>query len=172
MKQILQTLALSAFFTLAAQGAHAQAKVFNAEDVVFCSDGEFDWESGQSLYDFVILSRPDGRFLISYLGIPHPSFEQREFNNAWMKVKGQFSAKRLSGTARAMQSSTYQMVLDIIGSDRHVATLKIDKTGKYSFAVAPPLPLDYVTSSGLCWDSLDDEPEAIRKKSKRSRNTR
>lgn len=167
MKQIFQTLAVTACLSLFAYGAHAQAKFFEAEDVVFCSDGEFDWVSGQSLYDFIILSRPDGRFLISYLGIPHPSFEQREFNNAWMKVKGQFSAKRLSGVGRASQSSTYQMVLNLAGGDRHVGTLKVDKTGKYSFAVDPPLPLDYVTSSGLCWDSLDDEPEAISKKSRR-----
>lgn len=147
--------------------ALAQASVFDADKVMFCSDGEFDWVSGQSLYDFVILTKDDGRFLISYLGIPHPSFEKRKFDNAWMKVKGRFSANRLKPTNNI--KAHYQLVLQIEGSAVHKGDLKIDDTGNYSYRVDPPLALEYVTSKGLCWDSLSDEPDAIRRKMNRRR---
>lgn len=163
MKNMKKLLAASVFGLAAfPASAWAQASVFNADKVVFCSDGEFDWVSGQSLYDFVILSKDDGSFLISYLGIPHPSFEKRPFDNAWMKMKGDFSVKRL--TAQNASPAHYQLLLDIDGSALHKGDLKIDESGNYSYRVEPPLALEYVTSKGLCWDSLSDEPDAIRRK--------
>ena len=77
LRRVIKTTALLFVSAFVAPYALAQASVFNADKVTFCSDGEFDWNSGQSLYDFVVLSREDGKFLISYLGIPHPNFEKR-----------------------------------------------------------------------------------------------
>ena len=166
-KQVLSMAAIAAAFFLSPLPALAQASVFNADKVTFCSDGEFDWVSGQSLYDFVILSRDDGTFLISYLGIPHPSFEKRKFDNAWMKMKGQFSAARL--TPQNAKAATYELTLDVDGPVSHKGTLIIDEKGNYNYSVTPPLTLEYVTSKGLCWDSLSDEPAAIRRKMDRRR---
>lgn len=157
-------LTLSAFV---APGAMAQASVFNADKVTFCSDGEFDWVSGQSLYDFVLLSKDDGSFLISYLGIPHPSFEKRKFDNAWMKMKGHFSAKRV--TAQNAKPARYELTLDVDGPVAHQGVLNIDEKGNYTYQVTPALPLEYVTSKGLCWDSLSDEPAEIKRKMDRRR---
>ena len=97
--------------------AQALAQVpFNADKVTFCSDGEFDWHSGQSLYDFVILSREDGQFLISYLGIPHPSFEKRFFDNAWIKMKGEFYARKEAGDIFDSLETQYVLSLDLEGA--------------------------------------------------------
>ena len=167
MKKFLRNCAFVAALLMLPSGALAQAKVFDADNVMFCSDGEFDWISGQSLYDFVILTKDDGRFLISYLGIPHPGFETRSFNNAWMKTKGRFSAKREAPEQKG--AAHYQLVLDIDGSGVHQGDLKIDEKGNYTYRVTPQLPLEYVTSKGLCWDSLSDEPEEIRRKTSRRR---
>ncbi len=155
-------LLLAGALALAPLSAMSQASVFDADKVVFCSDGEFDWVSGQSLYDFVLLSRDDGTFLISYLGIPHPSFEKRKFDNAWMKMKGYFYAERL--TAQDAKPSRYELTLDVEGPIVHKGRLNIDEKGNYTYKVEPPLSLEYVTSKGLCWDSLSDEPAAIKRK--------
>lgn len=163
----IKTLLIAGALSLAPVVALGQASVFNADKVTFCSDGEFDWVSGQSLYDFVLLSRDDGTFLISYLGIPHPSFENRKFDNAWMKMKGHFSAKRL--TAQNADAPHYELILDVEGPTVHKGDLKIDEKGNYTYRVEPALPLEYVTSTGLCWDSLSDEPDAIRRKMNRRR---
>ncbi len=141
---------------------------FRGEKVVFCSDGEFDWHSGQSLYDFVILSRADGRFLISYLGIPHPSFEERVFDNAWIKMKGRFSSERVT-TGKQSPAGVYRLNLALENQAPRVGTLSINETGKYNFTVEPPLAMEYVTPAGLCWDSLSEEPQEIKDKMRRRR---
>jgi len=162
-----KALAVIGAFAVTPFAAMAQASVFNADKVTFCSDGEFDWISGQSLYDFVLLSKDDGTFLISYLGIPHPSFEKRKFDNAWMKMKGYFSAKLL--TPQNAKAKRYELTLDVEGPVVHKGRLDIDEKGNYTYQVTPKLPLEYVTSTGLCWDSLSDEPDAIRRKMNRRR---
>ena len=77
---------LLAAFMLAPVSALARADDpdWRPKNVMYCSDGEFDWDSGQSLYDFVILTRGPGDFIVSYLGIPHPRFEERPFQHLWM----------------------------------------------------------------------------------------
>ncbi|MDG1008221.1 MAG: hypothetical protein P8P44_08400 [Alphaproteobacteria bacterium] len=159
-------LLLSVFVT---PTALAQASVFNADKVTFCSDGEFDWNSGQSLYDFVILSRRDGDFLISFLGIPHPSFEERAFDNAWIKMKGRFSARKVNGDIFQNLDLDYELSLDVEGQPPRIAKLSVDKTGAYTFNVEPALVLEGITEKGLCWDSLSREPDAIRQKSLKRR---
>lgn len=159
-------LLLSVFVT---PTALAQASVFNADKVTFCSDGEFDWNSGQSLYDFVILSRRDGDFLISFLGIPYPSFEERAFDNAWIKMKGRFSASKVSGDIFQNLDLDYELSLDVEGQPPRTAKLSVDKTGAYTFNVEPALVLEGITTKGLCWDSLSREPDAIRQKSLKRR---
>jgi hypothetical protein len=159
-------LLLSVFVT---PTALAQASVFNADKVTFCSDGEFDWNSGQSLYDFVILSRRDGDFLISFLGIPYPSFEERAFDNAWIKMKGRFSARKASGDIFQNLDLDYELSLDVEGQPPRIAKLSVDKTGAYTFNVEPALVLEGITEKGLCWDSLTREPDAIRQKSLKRR---
>lgn len=130
--------------------AAEQKPVFRPDRVVFCSDGEFDWESGQSLYDFVILERDDNKFIISYLGIPHPSFETRDFFHAWLKIRGQFSAS----LTQQGKTKTYRMKMNMEGAPKRVGTLTIGSNDKYRFTVTPPLDRE-VTKAGLCWDSLD-----------------
>jgi hypothetical protein len=159
-------LLLSVFVT---PTALAQASVFNADKVTFCSDGEFDWNSGQSLYDFVILSRRDGDFLISFLGIPYPSFEERAFDNAWIKMKGRFSARKVSGDIFQNLDLDYELSLDVEGQPPRTAKLSVDKTGAYTFNVEPALVLEGITTKGLCWDSLSREPDAIRQRSLKRR---
>ncbi|MDA8624409.1 hypothetical protein N9X13_00465 [Alphaproteobacteria bacterium] len=159
-------LLLSVFVT---PSAFAQASVFNADKVTFCSDGEFDWDSGQSLYDFVILSREDGDFLISFLGIPHPSFEARAFDNAWIKMKGLFSARKTRGDIFQSLDLSYELSIDVEGQSPRIAKLNVDKTGAYTFNVEPALVLEGITTKGLCWDSLSREPDAIRRKSMQRR---
>jgi len=141
---------------------------FRAEKVVFCSDGEFDWDSGQSLYDFVILLRQDGRILISYLGIPHPNFEQRQFDNAWIKMKGRFSSERVA-VGEKSPAGVYRLRIALENKTPHIGTLRINETGNYTFNVEPPLDREYVTPAGLCWDSLSEEPQEIKDKMRRRR---
>ena len=166
LPKALVLLAMAAF---AAPQAMAQASVFNADKVTFCSDGEFDWQSGQSLYDFVILSREDGQFLISYLGIPHPSFEKRFFDNAWIKVKGDFYARKEAGDIFKSLETEYVLSLDLEGDPKREGKLIIDADGTYNFNLSPALDFEYVTATGLCWDSLSREPAAIRRKSMQRR---
>ena len=169
LHRFFKTAALLVFSALVAPHALAQASVFDADKVTFCSDGEFDWNSGQSLYDFVILSREDGQFLISYLGIPHPNFEQRFFDNAWMKMKGDFYARKEAGDIFESLEMQYVLSLDLEGQLKREGVLTIDATGQYKFSLQPSLNLEYVTATGLCWDSLSREPDAIRRKSMQRR---
>ena len=167
--RFLKVVALHVFLAFLAPHAFAQASVFNADKVTFCSDGEFDWNSGQSLYDFVLLSREDGQFLISYLGIPHPNFEKRLFDNAWIKMKGEFYARKAAGDIFESLDTKYVLSLDLDGQPKREGVLTIDETGTYEFDLQPPLAMEYVTSSGLCWDSLSREPDSIRRKSMQRR---
>lgn len=167
--RFLKVVALHVFLAFLAPHAFAQASVFNADKVTFCSDGEFDWNSGQSLYDFVLLSREDGQFLISYLGIPHPNFEKRLFDNAWIKMKGEFYARKEAGDIFESLDTKYVLSLDLDGQPKREGVLTIDETGTYKFDMQPPMAMEYVTSSGLCWDSLSREPDSIRRKSMQRR---
>ena len=167
--RFLKALALLALSVFLAPHAFAQASVFNADKVTFCSDGEFDWNSGQSLYDFVLLSRKDGQFLISYLGIPHPNFEKRLFDNAWIKMKGEFYARKEAGDIFESLDTKYVLSLNLDGQPKREGVLTIDETGTYKFDLQPPMALEYVTSTGLCWDSLSREPDSIRRKSMQRR---
>ena len=169
LKNLFKTFLLLSAAAFAAPHAWAQASVFNADKVTFCSDGEFDWNSGQSLYDFVILSREDGQFLISYLGIPHPSFEKRFFDNTWIKIKGVFYARKEAGDIFDSLETQYVLSLDLEGQPKREGRLSIDATGQYKFSLQPPLNMEYVTATGLCWDSLSREPDAIRRKANQRR---
>ncbi|MGB1107806.1 MAG: hypothetical protein ACPG2A_03990 [Parvibaculales bacterium] len=169
LSKIFKTFLLLTAAAFAAPHAWAQASVFNADKVTFCSDGEFDWNSGQSLYDFVILSREDGQFLISYLGIPHPGFEKRFFDNAWIKMKGLFYARKEAGDIFDSLEMEYVLSLDLEGQPKREGRLTIDATGQYKFSLQPPLNVEYVTATGLCWDSLSREPDAIRRKANQRR---
>ena len=168
-KQYIKTIALLVFSAFVTPHALAQASVFNSDKVTFCSDGEFDWNSGQSLYDFVILSREDGTFLISYLGIPHPSFEKRFFDNAWIKIKGEFYARQEAGNIFEGLATKYVLSLNLQGQPQREGALTIDETGTYQFTLEPAMNMEYVTKTGLCWDSLSREPDAIRRKSMQRR---
>lgn len=168
-RTILPVAALLVLSSFVAPKAQAQASVFDADKVTFCSDGEFDWYSGQSLYDFVLLSREDGTFLVSFLGIPHPSFEKRFFDNAWIKMKGHFSANQVSGDIFQSLENKYILSLEVEGQPLREAVLNIDDKGTYTFNVEPALEIEGITTSGLCWDSLSREPDAIRRKSMQRR---
>ena len=165
LSRVIKTAALLFVSAFVVPYAFAQASVFNADKVTFCSDGEFDWNSGQSLYDFVLLSREDGQFLIGYLGIPHPNFEKRLFDNAWIKMKGEFFARKEAGDIFESLDTKYVLSLNLDGQPKREGVLTIDETGAYRFDLQPPMALEYVTSTGLCWDSLSREPDSIRRKS-------
>ena len=85
-------------FVSLASTARASDVGWRPSQTMYCSDGEFDWDSGQSLYDFVIQTDAKDDFIVSYLGIPHPSFETRDFFHIWLKMRGQFSSARARGT--------------------------------------------------------------------------
>jgi hypothetical protein len=168
-KNYLNLPAIFLLSVFATPSALSQASIFNSDKVTFCSDGEFDWNSGQSLYDFVILSREDGDFLISFLGIPHPSFEERAFDNAWIKMKGMFSARKTSGDIFQSLDLSYELSIDVEGQSPRIGKLIVDKTGAYTFNIEPALVLEGITTKGLCWDSLSREPDTIRRKSMQRR---
>lgn len=153
------------FALLVASGFATQA-VAKADDpnwrpnkVMYCSDGEFDWDSGQSLYDFVILTRGPGDFIVSYLGIPHPSFEKRDFQHLWLKMVGKFS----SSFAKDESSRTYTLLLELENEPARTAKLVIGADDYYTFSMDPPLSRP-ITQAGLCWDSLRPEPRELRNK--------
>ena len=127
---------------------------FRADKIVYCSDGEFDWDSGQSLYDFVILKKDNGDFLISYLSIPHPSYENRSYNHAWLKMNGAFCAQKLPDGING-----YRLLLNVDGEPDSQGDLVIAQDGTYSFDMQPPLARE-TTTGGLCWDSLMPDPPA------------
>ena len=58
------------------------------------------------------LSREDGQFLISYLGIPH-LVEKRLFDNAWIKMKGLFYARKEVGDIFDSLEMEYVLSLDL-----------------------------------------------------------
>ncbi len=151
---------LVAIFMIA-EAAHAQTNTlnWNAEEIVYCSDGSFDWESGQSLYDFVILKRTSGDFIVSYLGIPFPSFERRRYEHLWIKLLGFFSASYQEQGAERV----YSLKLELDEQPARTGDLVIAADGKYTFSMTPSLgrPL---TEAGLCWDSLDPEPRELQNK--------
>ena len=89
-------------FVSLASTARASDAGWRPSQTMYCSDGEFDWDSGQSLYDFVIQTDAKNDFIVSYLGIPHPSFETRNFFHIWLNMRGQFSSA-FAQEARARQ---------------------------------------------------------------------
>lgn len=164
MKKI--SLALIALLLLSPMATEAQNKNNNSADAgwrptktMYCSDGEFDWDSGQSLYDFVILTRAPDDFLISYQGIPHPSFERRHYSHLWIKLIGHFSS---SFEARG-DERVYRLKLELDKEPVRIGELVIAANDKYTFTMTPPLKKP-VTSAGLCWDSLKPEPRGLQKR--------
>lgn len=139
--------------------ARADDPNWRPEKVMYCSDGEFDWDSGQSLYDFVILTRGPDDFIVSYLGIPHPSFEERSFQHLWMKMIGVFS----SSYAETADSRIYTLKLALENEPVRTAKLVIGADDYYKFTMQPPLSRP-ITQSGLCWDSLRPEPRELQNK--------
>ena len=129
-------------------GASPQSD-WRPKHTVFCSDGIFDWDSGQSLYDFVILERAEDDFIISYLGIPHPSFEDRQYDHLWLKISGHFS----SSLHKRGAEKTYRLNIRIKDEPARIGVLQVDAKGNYQFNVTPPLNRE-TTKTGLCWDSL------------------
>ena len=157
---ILSLLAL--LFIPAAASAQGDDPNWRPNKVMYCSDGEFDWDSGQSLYDFVILTRAPDDFIVSYLGIPHPSFEKRDFKHLWLKMVGKFSSSYSENTG----VRTYRLELDLENEPLRVGELVIGLDDNYSFSVTPPLSR-MTTKAGLCWDSLKPEPRELQNKRRR-----
>jgi hypothetical protein len=157
---LLALLMLSPMATLAQSNPASQADAgWRPTSTMYCSDGEFDWDSGQSLYDFVILKRAPGDFLISYQGIPHPSFERRQYSHLWIKMVGHFSSSlETRGEVRI-----YRLKLELENEPARIGELTIAANDKYTFTMTPPLKKP-VTSAGLCWDSLKPEPRALQKR--------
>ena len=120
---------------------------------MYCSDGEFDWDSGQSLYDFVIQTRAPDDFIVSYLGIPHPSFETRDFFHIWMKMRGQFS----SAFAQKERTRVYALQFNLENEPPRTGTLTIAADDTYKFSMTPPLDRD-TTKSGLCSETKSPLP--------------
>lgn len=159
MKKIfLLPILLSFGFSAAAQ-ERADDPNWRAEKIMYCSDGEFDWDSGQSLYDFVILTRAPDDFIVSYLGIPHPSFERRDFRHLWMKMVGNFT----SSFEQKGEERIYTLRLALDDEPVRTGSLVIGADDYYKFTMTPPLPR-LTTTAGLCWDSLKPEPRELRNK--------
>ena len=137
-------------------GSEARAAEANwrPTQTMYCSDGEFDWDSGQSLYDFVIQTNAEDDFIVSYLGIPHPSFETRDFFHIWLKMRGQF-ASVFTQEARAR---VYTLQFNLENEPPRSGTLTIAPDDTYKFSMTPPLDRE-TTKSGLCWASLPLTPE-------------
>lgn len=159
MKQIAFFLAVSLMVLPHAAMAKGDDPNWRPNKVMYCSDGEFDWDSGQSLYDFVILTRGPGDFIVSYLGIPHPSFEKRDFQHLWLKMVGKFS----SSYAEKGEARIYTLNLELENEPMRKAELVIGADDYYSFSMTPSLPRP-ITKTGLCWDSLRPEPRELRNK--------
>lgn len=156
----LIALLLSPMATEAQNKSNNQAGAgWRPTQTMYCSDGEFDWDSGQSLYDFVILTRAPGDFLISYLGIPHPSFERRQYSHLWMKMVGHYS----SSLETRGEERIYRLKLEVDNEPSRIGELTIAANDKYTFTMTPPLSRA-VTSAGLCWDSLKPEPRGLQKR--------
>jgi len=160
-------LAIIATLLLSPMVTQAQTKENNNQadagwrptQTMYCSDGEFDWDSGQSLYDFVILTRAPGDFLISYLGIPHPSFERRQYSHLWMKMVGHYS----SSLETRGDERIYRLKLEVDNQPSRIGELTIGAGGKYTFTMTPPWSRPG-TRAGHCWDSLKPEPRALQKR--------
>jgi len=141
-------------FVSLASTARASDASWRPSQTMYCSDGEFDWDSGQSLYDFVIQTDAKDDFIISYLGIPHPSFETRDFFHIWLKMRGQFS----STFAQEARVRIYTLQFNLENEPPRSGTLTIAPDDTYKFSITPPLNRD-TTKSGLCWASLPLTPE-------------
>lgn len=159
MKSLLPLLIISIILLPNAVSAKADDPNWRPNKVMYCSDGEFDWDSGQSLYDFVILTRAPGDFIVSYLGIPHPSFEKREFKHLWLKMVGKFS----SSYAEKGDERVYTLNLELADEPLRKAELVIGADDYYRFSMKPSLSRP-ITQSGLCWDSLRPEPRELSNK--------
>lgn len=159
MKKLLSLFAAACLLAPMSAFAKADDPNWRPDKVMYCSDGEFDWDSGQSLYDFVILTRGPDDFIISYLGIPHPSFEERSFQHLWMKMVGVFSSSyKKTGDIR-----TYTLKLALENEPVRTGTLVIGSDDNYTFTMQPPMSRP-TTTAGLCWDSLRPEPRELQKK--------
>ncbi len=132
--------------------AYAGSAGWRPTHITYCSDGAFDWDSGQSLYDFVILKRAPNDFIVSYLGISHPSFEQRRHENPWLKLSGVFS----SSLAIENNRRIYTLHLNLDNEPKRIARLEIRGDNVYQFRIEPPLKRA-TTHTGLCWESLKDD---------------
>ena len=141
-------------FVSLALTARANDAGWRPSQTMYCSDGEFDWDSGQSLYDFVIQTDAKDDFIVSYLGIPHPSFEPRDFFHVWLKMRGQFS----SAFAREARARIYTLQFNLESEPPRSGTLTIAPDNTYRFLMTPPLNRD-TTKTGLCWASLPLTPE-------------
>jgi hypothetical protein len=86
-----------------------------------------------------------------------------------MKMKGDFYARKEAGDIFESLEMQYVLSLDLEGQLKREGVLTIDATGQYKFSLQPSLNLEYVTATGLCWDSLSREPDAIRRKSMQRR---
>lgn len=147
------------FMPVQKAAARADDPNWRPTKIMYCSDGDFDWDSGQSLYDFVILTRAPGDFIISYLGIPHPSFEKRDYQHLWIKMVGQFS----SAYEQTATERIYTLTIALENQPERIGKLVIGADDYYKFSVTPPLPRP-ITTAGLCWDSLKPEPRELQNK--------
>ena len=159
MKKLASLILAASLCAPVAVLAKADDPNWRPKKVMYCSDGEFDWDSGQSLYDFVILTRGPDDFIVSYLGIPHPSFEKRPFQHLWMKIVGVFS----SSFEATGDNRTYTLNLELENEPVRTAKLVIGSDDKYKFTMQPPLSRP-ITTAGLCWDSLRPEPRELQNK--------
>ena len=159
MKKLTSLVIAALLFVPASVNAKADDPNWRPKNVMYCSDGEFDWDSGQSLYDFVILTRGPDDFIVSYLGIPHPSFEERPFKHLWMKMIGVFS----SSYQETADTRTYTLKLALENEPVREAKLVIGSDDYYKFTMEPSLSRP-ITKSGLCWDSLKPEPRELQNK--------
>ena len=159
MKKLISLFAAACLLAPASALAKADDPNWRPKNVMYCSDGEFDWDSGQSLYDFVILTRGPDDFIVSYLGIPHPSFEERPFQHLWMKMVGVFS----SSYQETSDTRTYTLKLALENEPVRKAKLVIGSDDYYKFSMEPPLSHP-ITTAGLCWDSLRPEPRELQNK--------
>ena len=121
-------LAWAGFVSLAST-ARAGDAGWRPSQTMYCSDGEFDWDSGQSLYDFVIQTDANDDFIVSYLGIPHPSFETRDFFHIWLKMRGQFS----SAFAQEARVRIYTLQFNLENEPPRSGTLTIASDDTYKF---------------------------------------
>ena len=84
-------------------------------------------------------------------------------------MKGEFYARQEAGNIFESLDTKYVLSLDLEGQPKREGVLTIDESGTYTFDLQPKIAMEYVTSTGLCWDSLSREPDSIRRKSMQRR---